>query len=82
MMMGKLAQCWAYGKDAGDNEGCREGRGHGRTGLRRRRQAGGKRESLAAESKFRTANKSTASLPNSQVQIQLGHLLVEICKAS
>lgn len=27
MMMGKLAQCWAYGKDAGDNEGCREGRG-------------------------------------------------------
>ena len=59
-----------------------KGGGHGRRGLRRRRQAGGKRESLAAESKFRTANKSTASLPNSQVQIQLGYLLAEIFKAS
>ena len=57
------------------------GGGHGRTGLRRRRQAGGKRESLAAESKFRTTNKSIASLLDSQVQIQLGHLLVEISKA-
>ena len=57
------------------------GGGHGRTELRRRRQAGGKRESLAAESKFRTTNKSIASLLDSQVQIQLGHLLVEISKA-
>lgn len=26
MMKGKLAQCLTYGKDAGDNEGCRDGR--------------------------------------------------------
>ena len=82
MMKGKLAQCLTYGKDAGDNEGCREGGRAWEEGVEKEEAGRRKRESLAAESKFRTANKSIASLPNSQVQIQLGYLLAEIFKAS
>lgn len=61
MMMG-LAPVLAYGKDAGDNEGCREGGGgHGRTGLRRR-QAGGKERAWLLRAKVQNS-KQELSLP-------------------